>query len=100
MDLVFRGRGDAGENLIGFVVAGLDSLEIQDGETAQAGQLAGEASVDDRVHRGGEDRDRKGNTAHVDGQVNVGGLYCARAGRERDVLKAVGRANRIDLRVE
>ena len=92
--------GDPLEDRVGIVVAGLDALEVQDREPAEAGQLAGQPGIDDRVHRRGEDRDREVDAAERLGEVDVGRLDGVGAGRERDVLEAVGRADRVDLRVE
>jgi hypothetical protein len=100
VDLVLRRRGDPGEDLAGFVVAGLDTLQVQDRETAKAGQLSRKTGVDDRVHGGRQDRDREGDAAQLDRQVNVRRLDRARAGRQRDVLEAVGGTDRVDLRME
>src|SRR5581483_1063471 len=91
---------DTPEDVIRLVVAGLDSLEIEDRETAEPGERGGEADVDDRVHRRGEDRDRERQSAEDLIERDVGRLDRVRAGRERDVLEAVRRPDRVDLRAE
>ena len=57
LDLGVGRRGDPREDGIGVVVAGLDALEIEDREAAEARQLPGHPRVDDGIHGGGEDRD-------------------------------------------
>ena len=42
LDLTVGRRGDALEDRVGVVVAGLDALEVEDGESAEPGELAGE----------------------------------------------------------
>ena len=59
MDLVVGGGRDPLEDGVGIVVARLDAFEVEDRETAEAGELAGHAGIDDGVHRRGEDRDRQ-----------------------------------------
>ena len=100
VDLVVGSGGDRGEDLAGLVVAGLDALEVEDRQAAEPGQPAGERGVDDRVHRRREDRDRELDAAEDLAQLDVGRLDRVGAGRERDVLEAVGRAEVVDLRAE
>ena len=38
-------------------VSGLDAFEVQHGQAAESRQRAGKRGIDDRVHRGGEDRE-------------------------------------------
>ena len=100
LDVAVGGGGDSLEDRVGVVVAGLDALEVEDREAAEAGQRAGHPGVDDGVHRGGEDRDRQVDAAEGLGEIDVGRLDGVGAGGERDVLEAVGRADRVDLRME
>ena len=44
-------------------MAGLDALEVEDGEPAEGGQRAGAAGVDDGVHGGGDTGIRSGMPA-------------------------------------
>ena len=94
------GRRDPLEDRVGVVVARLDALEVQDGEPAEPGERAGHPRVHDRVHRRGEDRDREVDAAEGLGQIDIGRLDGVGAGSERDVLEAVGRADRVHLGVE
>ncbi len=100
LDLGVGGGGDPLEDRGRVVVAGLDALEVEDGEAAEAGEHAGAPGVDDGVHGGGEDRDAERDAGEVLLQRDVVRLDGLRAGRERDVLEAVGRADRVDLRAE
>ncbi len=49
--------GDAFQDHSRVLVAGLHTLEVHDGDPAQAVQLPGEAHIDDGIHRGRQDRD-------------------------------------------
>ncbi len=100
MDVVVGRRGDPGQDGIGIVVTGLDALEVEDRQATEAGQLGGQADVDDGVHRRGDDRDGQVDPAQDLVEADVVGLDRARAGRQRDVLEAVRRPDRVDLRVE
>ena len=100
LDLVVGRGGDALEDRVGLVVAGLDALEVQDREAAESGQLAGEPGVDHRVHRRREHGDRERDAGERDRDVDVGRLDRLGAGGQRDVLEAVGRPEVVDLRPE
>ena len=50
------------------VVARLDALQVEDGDAAQAGQLAREPDVHDGVHGRGEDGDAEPQAGEVDGR--------------------------------
>ena len=86
--------------VVGIVVARLDALKVEDGEPTEPGQFAGHPCVDDRVHRGGEDRDGEVDAAEGLGQIDVGRLDRVGAGGERDILEAVGRPDGVDLGME
>ena len=100
LHLVVGRRRDPVEDLVGVVVAGLDAFEVEDREPAEAGSR----------RRTGRRRRRPSPTAtigmpSVDAaevlrEHDVGRLDRVRAGGERDVLEAVGRADRVDLRAE
>jgi hypothetical protein len=92
--------GDLREHCIGIVVPSLNTLEVQDRQPTETSERPGEARIDDRVHRGREDGDRERNAAEIKGEVDVGGLDRVGAGRKRDVLEAVRRPDRVDLRAE
>ena len=100
LDVAVGGGRQPLEDRVGVVVAGLDALEIEDREATEAGQRTGQPGVDDRIHRGSQDRDRQVDAAEDLGEVDVGRLDGVGAGGERDVLEAVGRADRVDLRME
>ena len=100
LDLVIGRRGDAIEDRGRFVVAGLDALEVQDREATEAGQRPGHPRIDDRVHRRGQDRDRKVDAAEGLAEIDVGRLDGVGTGCERDVLEPVGRADRVNLGME
>ena len=57
LDLVVGRGGDPLEDLGRVVVPGLDALEVEERQAAQARQLAGQADVRDGIHRRGEDGD-------------------------------------------
>ena len=97
MDLV-RGRGgDALQRLGRVRVPRLQPLEIEHGDAAHARQPAGESRVDDGIHGRGEDRNGKSEAAELDRRVNVRRIERLDSGRERDVVKAVGRAQVVRL---
>ena len=100
LDVAVGGRRDPLEDRVRIVVARLDTLEVEDRQAAEPRQRAGHPRVDDGVHRRGEDRDRQVDAAERLGQVDVGRLDRVGAGRERHVLEAVGRPDRVHLRVE
>ena len=84
----------------GVVVAELHALEVEEREPAEAGELGGQPDVGDRVHRRGDDRELEADAAEVLREDDVGRVDRVRAGGERDVLEAVGRADRVHLRAE
>ena len=100
MDLIIGRRGDARDDGVGILEPRLHALEVQDGEPAEPRQLAGEAGVDDGVHRGREDGDLERQATERLIEANVGGFDGLRPGGERDVLEAVRRADAVDLRTE
>ena len=59
LDVAVGRGGDPLQDGVGVVVAGLDAFEVEDRETAETGELAGHPDIDDGVHRGGQDRDRR-----------------------------------------
>src|SRR5205814_2167954 len=89
--------GDPCENDGRVLVSGLDALEVQDGQAAESRELAREANVDDRVHGRRQDGDSKLEAAEALLEVDVARFDGFRSGRERDVLEAIGRTDRIDL---
>ena len=97
MRLAVGGGGDPLQHLGRVVVAGLDAFEVEDREATEPGQRAGEPRVDDRVHGRREDRDGQRNAGEDLRQVHVVGLDRVEAGRERDVLEPVCRAELVDL---
>ena len=97
LDLVVGRRGDAGEDLVRLVVARLDALEVEDREATEPRQRPGHPRIHDGVHGGREDRDREVDAAEDLGEIDVGRLDRVGARRERDVLEAVGRADRVHL---
>jgi hypothetical protein len=82
LDRVVRCGRDLLENRVGIVVSSLDALEVQHREAAESGELAGEPGIDDRVHRGGDDRNREREPGQRTGQVDVGRFDRLRAGCE------------------
>ena len=100
LDVRVRGRGDALEDAVRIVVAGLHALEVQDRQAAEPGQLPRQPRVDHGVHRGREDGDPELDAAEHLREVDVGRFDRAGAGRERHVLEAVGRSDRVHLAVE
>ena len=52
-----RGVGDPLEGGVGVVVAGLQSVAVQDGEAAEAGHLGGEGGIDGGVQGAGDEGD-------------------------------------------
>ena len=85
-------RGDAVELLVGVLVAGLDALEVEHGETAELAHGDGEAGVDHAVHGGGEARELERVLAELPGDVHVLGVAGPPAGHDGDVVEAVGPA--------
>ena len=100
LDLVVRRGGDPLEQRVRIVVASLDAFEVEDGQAAEAGEFAGHPRVHDRIHRGGQDRDREVDAAEGLGEVDVRRFDGVRARGERDVLEPVGRSDGVDLGVE
>ena len=100
LDLGVGGRDDAVQDLGRVVVAELDALEVEDREAAEAGQLAGQAHVRDRVHRRRQDGHLEADPAEVLGEHDVGRVDRVGAGGEGHVLEAVRRADRIHLGAE
>jgi hypothetical protein len=96
LDLLGGRLRDAPEDRCGVVVPCLQALEVEDGDAAETLELSREADIDDGVHGGGEDGDRQLETGDPNGGVHVRGLDGARAGRQRDVIEAVGSAQGID----
>ena len=95
--VVWRG-GDPREHRVGIVVARLDAFEVEDRHAAEARQLTGKPHVRDRVHgrrRGSGSRSRRPQKSSRD--VDLGGLDRLHAGRQGDVVEAVGGADGVDL---
>ena len=93
---VGRGR-DPAEDLVRVVVAGLDALEVEDREPAEAASApANRGSTTASIAEariGMPSVDAAERLAELDvGRLDRGG-----PGRERDVLEAVGRAEGVDL---
>ena len=87
-----------GQQRVGLVVACLDTLQVQDRDATQASQLAREPDVHHGVHGGGEHRDAQAQTREVDGGIDLGRLDRLHAGRQRDIVKAIGPPDAIEPR--
>ena len=85
------------EHRHGVLVARLDALQVQHRQAAEPGQLTRRPCVDDRVHRRREDGDGEIDAGELDRRVDVRWLDRLQPGRERDIVEAVGGAERIDL---
>jgi hypothetical protein len=100
LDLVVGRGGDPAQDRVGVLVAGLHALEVEDRQPSELGQRAGKPRIDHRVHRRGEDRDAQLDAAEGLREIDVGRLDRFGTGSQGDVLEAVGRPDRVDLRAE
>ncbi len=98
LDLVVGRGGDPRQDRVGLVVACLDTLQVEDRDTTQTSQLTREPDVDDGVHGRRQHRDAQVQASEVDRGVHLRGLDGLDAGRQRDVIEAVGRADGVDAR--
>ena len=97
MDLIVGRCGYPRQDGIGILVANLDALQVEDGQAAQAGELARKSRVDDRIHRRRQDRDLEWQATKRLREVHVRRLDRDGTGRQRDVLESVGRSQLVDL---
>ena len=97
LDVVVGRRGDPFDDRVGRLVARLDPLEVEDRESAQPGQLAGESGIDDGIHGRSEDGDGERDARQVEPRIDVGRLDGRRTRGQRDVVEAIRRTKRIDL---
>ncbi len=89
-DLVPAGGGDFIEHLVRVLVAGLDAVQVEDGETAELAHADGHAHVHDAVHGGSDDGDLEGEPGDLEihaGLVRIDGNV---AGNDGDIIEAVG----------
>ena len=83
-------RGDLGEQRLGVVVAGPESLEVEHAEAAELAEHDRGPRADDRVHRRAEHGDRELERVDRPGGRDVLGIARAPRGHDRDVVERIG----------
>ena len=74
----------------GVVIAGVQALEVHEGNPAMARHADGEVGIGHRVHRGRHERDLQAISTEIGRQVDLGRIDGDGAGHEGDFLEAVG----------
>ena len=90
-----RGGRDLGEHGVRVGIAGLHALDVQYGEAAEARELDREVRIDDRIHGGGEQRQRELALAERETQVHHLRVRRDGAGDDGDIVEAVDMFERL-----
>jgi hypothetical protein len=92
LDVAIRRLRDARQGLGRIIVPGLQALQVEHAQRTDARQRTAHPWVDDRVHGGRQDRHLELEAAERSVQLDVGRIERGLAGRERNIVEAVGGA--------
>ena len=93
--LVVVELGDLLEQRLGVLVAGPETLEVEDTDPAEPADLDGGGRADHRVHGRGHQRQLEAEGVDLPGDVDVLGVTGATAGHDGDVVEPVGPPRRL-----
>src|SRR5690606_27327142 len=86
------------QQVAGIVVAGPDALQVQDGQAARLVHGDGKLGIDDRVHRGSEERDIKVKGPDIEPHLHQFRIDGDRAGYDGDLVEPVGATKLLETR--